>query len=540
MDDRELLREYIASQSEKAFAELVARHLNPVYSTALRRVGEPHLAKDVVQTVFIELARKPRSVRDPAALAGWLYRAARHAASNVLRTEGRRRQRENEAVQLNITEHDSHSAWQQLAPHLEEAIDSLDESDQNLIASRFFEGMSLRELGNALALTEDAAQKRVSRAVEKLRAYFTRRGITIASATIAAVLTAHSVQAAPAGFAAGVASSSLAGASTAAKTGLLAAFKTTLVTTAVIATIAIPVVWQHHEISRLRREQANLKQQAEQAAQLSQQNQQLTEQLQALNQQLTSQNNELLRLRSEATRLQQAQKPSAAPATKDSSAKSIYPTAPRISDAIAAARTNGNNAGGLVKLPPEVSLQIQYGNLFQKLDLTADQISAFMKIQEDKQDRIAAYIREHPFDRQNLSADQIADARDKYQEQLDEQIRSFDREADAQVKQLLGPDDYDYYRAYSEQQKERTVLMGGYREKLESTGTPPLTLDQMEQLVSLAHQHQLAAGYDSQLQSEQTSQMLQQAAAFLTPEQIQILNQYTPILMSLPRKTLVQ
>ncbi len=210
MDDAQLLREYAEHQSEAAFAELLGRHLNLVYSTAMRRVGDAHLANDVVQTVFIELARKPWSVRDAGTLAGWLYRAAGHVASNILRSETRRRRRETEAMGMNA-KNDTHPIWQRLAPFLEESIDTLSTTEQNAVVLRFFEGKSLREVGQALSMTEDAAQKRVSRALDRMRVQLVR-GVTVSCVSMAAALATHSVQAAPVGLAATVqAAAALAG-----------------------------------------------------------------------------------------------------------------------------------------------------------------------------------------------------------------------------------------------------------------------------------------------------------------------------------------
>src|SRR5690349_14131905 len=133
MEDHELLREYSERRTETAFAELVSRHVNLVYSTALRMVGEPQFAQDVAQTVFIELARNPKSIRQPRALAGWLYRTTRFAAASALRTEQRRRQRENIALEMNVGDLNPEAAWQTLAPHIEEAMATLDADDQNAV-----------------------------------------------------------------------------------------------------------------------------------------------------------------------------------------------------------------------------------------------------------------------------------------------------------------------------------------------------------------------------------------------------------------------
>src|SRR5688572_13456435 len=131
MNDRELLCEYVEKRSESAFAELVARHINLVYSAALRLVQDAHLARDVAQLVFIELARKPRSVRNPDALAGWLYRAARFTAANTVRTERRLRERVEKAMEPGQTGPEQDVSWQSLASHMEEAMSSLDAADQD-------------------------------------------------------------------------------------------------------------------------------------------------------------------------------------------------------------------------------------------------------------------------------------------------------------------------------------------------------------------------------------------------------------------------
>ncbi len=212
MEDDELLSEYAEHHSDKAFAELVARHIDLVYSTAFRLVGETHLARDVAQMVFIGLARKPRSLHNPRVLAGWLYHTTRFKAASALRTEHRQRQRESTAMELNALDSDSQSVWQDMAPQLDAAMDTLDLNDRDAVVLRFFKGKSLREVGQALGTSEDAAQKRVTRALEKLRSYFAHRGIAATAALIAAEISAHAVQSAPAGLAAGIAATSLAGA----------------------------------------------------------------------------------------------------------------------------------------------------------------------------------------------------------------------------------------------------------------------------------------------------------------------------------------
>ena len=242
MDDRELLREYVERRSEQAFAELVERHVNMVYATAFRLVRETHLAQDVSQSVFIELATKAKAVREGNALSGWLYRTACCVAANAVRKESRRRQRENEAVNRGEGDLDATAAESAVAPLLDEAMQQLNDADQNAVVLRFFEGKSLHEVGLALAITEDAAQKRISRALEKLRAHFMRRGITVSSAAIFGALATQSAQAVPAGLAGSVAAGSLAGVSGAGTGGLTTILETILMTKAKTVIVAAVVV----------------------------------------------------------------------------------------------------------------------------------------------------------------------------------------------------------------------------------------------------------------------------------------------------------
>ena len=197
-DDNALLREYAANGSEEAFALLVERHVNKVYSVALRHTGNPNSAEEITQAVFVILARKARHLRKGVILSGWLYQTARLTAVTLIRSEIRRARREEEA-QMQTTLNDSEAeAWRQIAPLLDAAMADLNESDRHAIVLRFFDGRSMREVGDALGANEDAAKKRVSRAVEKLRQFFTRRGVALSATAVTAAISAHSVQAAPA------------------------------------------------------------------------------------------------------------------------------------------------------------------------------------------------------------------------------------------------------------------------------------------------------------------------------------------------------
>src|SRR5271170_1687285 len=203
-DDMQLLKEYASGNSEEAFATLVSRHINLVYSAALRRVGNPHQAEEITQAVFVILARKAPRLSSATVLSGWLYQTARLTAGNFVRTENRRQHREHEAHMQSTVNEPGPELWKQIGPVLDEAMAQLSETDRNAVVLRFFEGKPLKEVGAALGTTDDAAKMRVNRAVEKLRAFFLKRVLTLSSGGLAAAIGENSVQAAPAGLAASV------------------------------------------------------------------------------------------------------------------------------------------------------------------------------------------------------------------------------------------------------------------------------------------------------------------------------------------------
>jgi uncharacterized protein (TIGR03435 family) len=196
--DIELLRQYAHQKSDEAFAVLVNRHVNLVYSAALRKTNNSHAAEEITQAVFIILAQKAGGLRDGTILSGWLYQATRLTSANFLRTEIRRAHREHEAYMQSIGNETDSNLWLQIAPHLEDAMGKLSEKDRNAITLRFFEGKSFEEVGNAFGASENAAKKRVAYALEKLRKFFVKRRVVSTTAIIAGIVSANSVQAAPA------------------------------------------------------------------------------------------------------------------------------------------------------------------------------------------------------------------------------------------------------------------------------------------------------------------------------------------------------
>ena len=195
--DTELLRQYAEQDSESAFAALVTRHVNLVYSAAVRKTGNPHAAEEITQVVFIILAKKARTLRRETVLAGWLYQTARLTAANFLRSEIRRVRREQESSMQALSPETETEAWPQIEPLLDDAMGRLNEKERNAIVLRFFEGKSFQEIGATFGGSENAAKKRVVHGLEKLRKFFTKRGVTLSSVAIAGTISAHSVQAAP-------------------------------------------------------------------------------------------------------------------------------------------------------------------------------------------------------------------------------------------------------------------------------------------------------------------------------------------------------
>ncbi len=186
LDDHDLLARYTRENSEAAFAALAERHVNLVYSTALRSTGNAHAAEEISQAVFIILANKAEKLSRRVVLSGWLYQTTRLTAANFLRTEIRRQKREQEAfMQSTLEEPSENLAWKQIAPLLDDALGKLGEHDRNAIVLRFFENKNLREVGLALGASEDAAKMRVNRALEKLRKIFGKRGVKFSATAIA-------------------------------------------------------------------------------------------------------------------------------------------------------------------------------------------------------------------------------------------------------------------------------------------------------------------------------------------------------------------
>ncbi|MHB8523873.1 MAG: sigma-70 family RNA polymerase sigma factor [Limisphaerales bacterium] len=270
--DLDLLKEYAQHNSETAFATLLHRHVDLVYSAARRQVRSPQLAEEVAQSVFTDLARKAASLKPGTILTAWLYQVTRRTAIDVVRHESRRQFRERIASELN-TMNSTASDWTQIEPLLDEAMEALDETDRTAVLLRYFENKSLREVGETLGASEDAAQKRVSRAVERLREFFAKRGVAVGASGFVAALSANAVQSAPIGLGATIsAAAAVAGTAihTATSTAAIKAIAmTTMQKTLIAATLAVAVGTGIYEIRQADRLQSQVRALEQQQAPLT-------------------------------------------------------------------------------------------------------------------------------------------------------------------------------------------------------------------------------------------------------------------------------
>ena len=332
-DHQTLLAEYTRNGSDAAFRELVTRYVDLVFSTALRLVeGDTHRAEDVVQTVFVDLARVARTLPEDVKLGGWLHRDTCFVAATLMRGERRRQARERQAVEMNTLQNHSEADYSHVAPLLDEAINELEDADRTAILLRFFEQQDFRTVGQALGSNEDAARMRVTRALEKLEELLKRRGVTTSAASLGVVLAANAVQAAPVGLALTISTAAALAATTVATTATATAIKTIAMTTlqknliaAILAVVAGVGIYEarqasqfHDQVQALQQQRAPL---AEQIQKLQSERDTASNSVVGLTEELaTAKKNdaELLRLRGEvgALRAQLADARTATPLSK--------------------------------------------------------------------------------------------------------------------------------------------------------------------------------------------------------------------------------
>jgi uncharacterized protein (TIGR03435 family) len=262
--DQELLAVFVKNGSESAFSALVAKYVNLVYSTALRHTNNPHHAEEITQAVFILLARKAGSISSKAVLSGWLYQAARLTAANYRRDNQRRQQREQKALMESALNVPADEPWKLIAPVLDEAMNALGITDRDAVLLRFFENKPLAEVGAALGVSEAAAEKRVSRALERLHAMLSKQGVALGATTMAGAITANAVQAAPGALAGTITAAALTATSLTSATVAMTTLQKIGATAVLAATVgggiyaAKQASDAHKEVRQLQAQQAPL------------------------------------------------------------------------------------------------------------------------------------------------------------------------------------------------------------------------------------------------------------------------------------------
>ena len=235
------MREYAGGASEAAFSELVRRYINRVYSAALRLVGNAHLAEDVSQKAFLALAQNAGQLADRAVLPGWLHGTAHNLSANAIRSEVRRRAREQEAAAMNeLLAFEPEPVWESVAPFLDAALSQLNELDRDALLLRYFQHKSAREIAQLLGISGEAAQKRVNRAMGRLREFLAKQGIVVGAGALIVLISTNAVQAAPVGLAVTV-STAVLSATSLQTTTVIATTKIIAMTTAQKALIAAAV-----------------------------------------------------------------------------------------------------------------------------------------------------------------------------------------------------------------------------------------------------------------------------------------------------------
>jgi RNA polymerase sigma factor (sigma-70 family) len=528
-DDWNLLRQYAERRSNEAFATLVNRHLNLVYSAALRQVRSPHLAQEVAQSVFSDLARNAPTLKSDTVLTAWLYRVAYRTAIDVVRHESRRQAREQIAMEMAAMNTPS-SEWTRIEPLLDETMEVLDEEDRTAILLRYFDNKSLREVGQALGISEDAAQKRVSRAVDHLRELFSKRGVAVGSAGLIALLTAHAVQAAPAGLSTAIAAAAALSGTALHTAGTIGATQALIMTTtqkiliaATAASIAVAggtAVYETHHVSQMQ----------EQIQALQQQRQPLTKQIQQLREERDDATRQLTSLQQED---QQLRADSAELAALRGKTVQAQPQASAVPS------TSTNSLAGLAKMlkDPQMKDMIRaqqkmmvdqmYGGLSKTLTLSPADGDALKKLLLDRQMALMDA---------GLAAMDGSGADPK---QTAEDTKALKAQYDKQIQDLLSPQDYAAFQQYDQTAGERTMV-NLFKQWLAPTDV--LTDQQQNDLIAAMHDNRKALPAssllngnsndpskltdenltDAQKQMEQLNQQdAERAGAILTPTQLE-------------------
>jgi RNA polymerase sigma factor (sigma-70 family) len=516
--DMELLRRYRERHAEDAFAELVRRHLDLVFSAALRQVRAPQLAEEVSQSVFTDLARQAHQLAPDTILSAWLYAVARRSAIDVVRREARRQHREKLAMELSNMNADS-ANWSQIEPILDEAMETLEEKERSAVLLRYFENKSLREVGQALGTTEEAARKRVSRGVESLQEFFTKRGVTAGAGGLTIAISANAVQGAPLSLSATIATtafgSTVTATTTAGATASLskAIVMTTLQKTVIGITIVAAVgagIYEARQVSVVKQENNALKQQqAEQVQQLQRERDEANKGLVVARQELArlrpAQNSsEVLKLRGQVGTLQNQLHATEAKSGMPGMAKMMND--PAMKEYMQRAMVD--------------KFRSMYGPLIESLKLTQEQKDTFLQVVVERASQSLALM------------SQPADTAKQAQAAADQETAS-------RLREVLGDTGLAQFAEFSKEIPGRTVV-----DLLKAQlGDDELNQEQSTKLVQvvMAEPHELTQGIvgapdkafagsqaeaDSFLQkvTDSNQRIIQQASNFLTPQQLATLN----------------
>ena len=452
-EGHKLLAEYARTGSEAAFRELVKSYVDLVYSSAVRLVnGDTHLAEDVSQTVFADLARMAKSLSSDVMLGGWLHRHTCFVASKTLRTERRRLERERQAVEMNTLEDHSSANLASVAPALDDAINQLSAEDRSAILLRFFEQHDFQSVGSALGVTEEAARKRVDRALDKLELTLKRRGIAFSAAALATTLATQAVSAAPVGLAASISTVVLSGAVAGSGATLtiinimsMTKLKIGIATVVVAAGITVPLVMQHQTKTRLAA--ANQEIQSREAAikQLAAENERLSNLVAqtAVARTTTPDSNanrEVLKLRGEVGRLKQE------------------------NIAVASARTNAPSALSGITANPEMFKLIreqQKGGM----KMIYDDYAKKAKLGTNETARFADTLADHVMDNIKHITKMLQEG--KSPEEMEAVFAAEQAALNQKIQELVGPEGLAQYQEYT---KDLASTISAHQFKPQLTG----------------------------------------------------------------------
>ncbi|MGA3144845.1 MAG: sigma-70 family RNA polymerase sigma factor [Verrucomicrobiota bacterium] len=457
--DLDLLGQYARNKAQDAFTEIVRRHVDLVYSAAVRQVRSPQLAEEVAQSVFTDLARNAGKLKPDTVLTAWLYQVTRRTAIDVVRRESRRQLREQIAVEMNAMNATA-SDWTHVEPFLDEAMHTLDDTDRTAVLLRYFENKSLREVGQALGTSEDTAQKRVSRAVERLGEFFSKRNVTVGTSGLAVLISANAVHAAPVGLAATISAAAvLAGTAiststiiTATKTIAMTTIQKTLITAA-LAVVVGAGIYEAHQASNLRNQ---VQDQVQNLQQLQRERDDATNRLASLADELArvkKNPSEVLKLRGEVGALRQE--------------KAIAGSQSALNKLTANPETRK-----ALRDQQKMGMSAIYSDLVKRLNLTPEQAGQFNDLLAD-----------HVMDSIDLITQALHD--NKNQGEIDQLFSAQNSALQDKLLALVGPDGLAQYLDYTKNLAS-TLTAAQFAGSL--TGDPATVADKKSQLLQAMQQ----------------------------------------------------